>query len=451
MTSLSQTAELSTVYTKNGGYITWVFSGLGKFWGFMNAGNSVCSNWVDLPTYPVLYAEYVGGLFHLNFWGKLAIKLTSLVLVVVLNIVGMEAVSISSIVLVAVMLTPFFVQPFIEAPAVADWGTASDSMDWAAWTGVMLVRLMLPTRPLHVCCVSSPSPLFSLQYNYQGWDSLGTIAGEVKNARRSYPLGVGIALVLATVNYAVPVMAGAGADAAVWADGGLPQIAQDIAPWLGAWVLVGASLAVLGEFNAVMGTSSRALQKMAEYGLVPSALGANATRFKTPVPAIVLQAVLCALLMNFSFAQLVVLDTAFNNMSLVLEVAAFLRLKHLHPGLPRPYAVPGYLRGAWICSFPKFGVILFSVYTLGFSWQLGVVVGVNALLAVGGAWWAYRYKANEDVLDDDDPVKMFLQGRPPSNSNVDHEDAGDVEVVPMLDAAFSPLSPAALEAITAEP
>ena len=261
----------------------------------------------------------------------------------------------------------------------------------------------------------------------------------MKNARRSYPLGVGIALVLATVNYAVPVMAGAGADSAVWADGGLPQIAQDIAPWLGAWVLVGASLAVLGEFNAVMGTSSRALQKMAEYGLVPSVLGRNYARFKTPVPAILLQAVLCGLLMNFSFAQLVVLDTAFNNMSLILEVASFLRLKHVYPGLPRPYAVPGHLRGAWVCSLPKFAVILFSLYSLGFSWQLGVVAGVNVLLALGGAWWAYRYKGGVDVLDDDDPVKMHQQGRPPSRS--DYEDSGDVEVVPMLDA----LSPASFD------
>ena len=143
-----QTAEMSTVYTKNGGYITWVFFGLGKFWGFMNAGNSVCSNWVDLPTYPVLYAVYVGGLFHLDFWGKLGIKLVSLLLVVILNIFGMEAVSISSIVLVGIMLTPFFVQPFVQAPSVADWGGAASSMDWAAWTGVMLVSTLNATLSL---------------------------------------------------------------------------------------------------------------------------------------------------------------------------------------------------------------------------------------------------------------------------------------------------------------
>ncbi len=267
----------------------------------------------------------------------------------------------------------------------------------------------------------------------------------MKNARRSYPLGVAIALVLATVNYAVPVLAGAGADSAVWADGGLPQIAQNIAPWLGAWVLVGASLAVLGEFNAVMGTSSRALQKMAEYGLVPKALGGNWARFKTPVPAILLQAVLCGLLMNFSFAQLVVLDTAFNNMSLVLEVAAFLRLKHLYPHLPRPYSVPGHLAGAWVCSLPKFGVIIFGLYTLGFSWQLGVVACANVFIAALSAWWCYRYKAGLDVLDDDDPVKMHVAGRPPAQS--DHDETGALEVVPML-GAFSPLSPVDSEELT---
>jgi amino acid transporter len=230
----------------------------------------------------------------------------------------------------------------------------------------------------------------------------------------------------------------------VWEDGGLPQIAQNIAPWLGGWVLVGASFAVLGEFNAVMGTSSRALQKMAEYGLMPRVLGGSWARFKTPVPAILLQAVLCGLLMNFSFEQLVVLDTAFNNVSLVMEVAAFLRLKHQHPDLPRPYAVPGRLVGAWVMSIPKFGVILFGFFSLGLSWQLAVVAGANVCVAVLSAWWCYRHTAGVDVLDCDDPVKVHLARMATRGEPGENPDHSMLEVVALSheSAPQSPLSAA---------
>lgn len=371
------------MYTKNGGYITWVFSALGKFWGFMNASNSIMSNLCDLPTYAVLLAEYVGQLGHLDEGGKWGIKIGALLLVITLNIVGMEAVSASSILFVSIMLAPFVVEPFLHPPAVENWGNVAPSIDWGVFTGAIL-------------------------WNYQGWDSLGCIAGEVKHAERTYPIGITIALALATVNYALPVMAGAGitTDLDKWDEGGLVSIASSAATWLGAWVLVGAALSVLGEFNAVMGTSSRALQKMAAYGMLPKALAGNWTRFRTPVPAILMQGLVAGVLMMFSFDILVVLDTAFNNLSLVLEVAAFLHLKHKYPSMARPYAVPGRLWGAWLCSIPKFGVIAFGLYSMGFTWQLGVVAGGNALAGCAAYFWAFHYTAGKDVRDEDDPVRL---------------------------------------------
>ena len=45
-------------------------------------------------------------------------------------------------------------------------------------------------------------------WNYSGWDSLGCFAGEVRNAQRSYPIGIMICLVFITVNYALPIFSG---------------------------------------------------------------------------------------------------------------------------------------------------------------------------------------------------------------------------------------------------
>jgi amino acid transporter len=38
----------------------------------------------------------------------------------------------------------------------------------------------------------------------KGWDSLGCVAGEVKDGGRTYPIAIMIAMVLITINYAFP-------------------------------------------------------------------------------------------------------------------------------------------------------------------------------------------------------------------------------------------------------
>lgn len=37
-----------------------------------------------------------------------------------------------------------------------------------------------------------------------GWDSLGCVAGEVKDGGKTYPIAIMIAMILITINYAFP-------------------------------------------------------------------------------------------------------------------------------------------------------------------------------------------------------------------------------------------------------
>ncbi len=98
-----------------------------------------------------------------------------------------------------------------------------------------------------------------------------------------------------------------------------------------------------------MGTTARALRFAALYNMVPIPwLKRNYARFNTPVTAILiqvgrnlcsvsfrfyavlnLQAVCVAVLMSFSFDVLVVLNVLFYNFGLLLQFAAFLRLKYI--------------------------------------------------------------------------------------------------------------------------
>lgn len=367
LTETLPAAELSTIYTRNGGYITWVFESLGPYWGFINGANSLLSNLFDLPIYPVLFAEYVAQVWPWAEGGvqKWILKACALAIVVALNCRGLEIVALTSIGFTLFVLAPFCVEPFLAPPQLGSVGHSRGEIEWAPFIAALL-------------------------WSMQGWDSLGCIAGEVKDGRSTYPYAVGIASLIIVANYVVPVAVGAGVerDYDEWDDGSFAKIARKIAPWLGIWVVVAASCSVLGEFNAVMSTSSRALQRMADFGMVPRFLGWRVGPGRAPVPAILAQAVFVAFLMSFSFSELAVIDTASNNVSLLLEIASFLYLKHTKPGLRRPFAVPFGTWGGWAISIPKFIVIVFFFAILEVNWQLWVIAGFNAAALVGGYFWS---------------------------------------------------------------
>lgn len=142
-----------------------------------------------------------------------------------------------------------------------------------------------------------------------------------------------------------------------------------------------------GELNAVMSTSSRALQAMGRYGALPSHVSHSSKKFVTPVAAIVIQSVTTACMMQLSYPFLVVLDTLFNNISLVFEIASFLYLKHKRPDLERPYEVPGKLIGAWVITIPKAIVLLYAFWSVGLSLEWLIAAVFNVLFAAAGALW----------------------------------------------------------------
>ena len=101
----------------------------------------------------------------------------------------------------------------MEARAIARGGDAwsgvpaSSDIDWGLFLSTVMVRVLSPTRfPVKAAVLCA-------QWSYTGWDSLGawrharccrlhvrdalgTIAGEVKDSRRTYAVGSLLALLL---------------------------------------------------------------------------------------------------------------------------------------------------------------------------------------------------------------------------------------------------------------
>ncbi|CAH0487720.1 unnamed protein product [Peronospora farinosa] len=335
------TAELSTMIDENGGYILWVRRGLGQYAGWVNAFNCIASNICDLPTYPVLFCSYVEAFLASGYGYTLSgteqwmVKCVALLLVFASNAVGMRAVAMTSVLMSIFVLAPFILEPLsVETFNLATWGSVAPKIEWSLFLSTIL-------------------------WNYQGWDSLGCVAGEVKDGGRTYPIAIMIAMILITINYAFPVGVGimVQPDISQWHAGSLETIAMTTAPWLGVWVGVAAVVATLGEFNVVMACSSRALWATADYKMLPSFLAIEWERFGTPIAAVIFQTLTTGVLMNFSFEILVVLDTFFNNLTLLLEFFAFLRLKYVEKDAERPFVVPFGNTGAWAITLPKIMVL----------------------------------------------------------------------------------------------
>ena len=101
----------------------------------------------------------------------------------------------------------------------------------------------------------------------------------------------------------------------------------------------------------------------------------------------------------------------FSGVGLALQFAAFLRLKHTQPDLPRPYAVPGGVGGAWAISVPFFALLGLVAFSAAAETPelAGAAAGCTALMVAGGAAWARWGRAagaveigSEEDEDDED-------------------------------------------------
>ena len=382
-------AELATAFPSDGGSIAWVLAGLGPTAGFVNAANVLAQGATNLPLYPVLFASYVAGLAPaLPPLALLGVKAACLAIAVGCNAAGVLAVSQAATALSLLVQAPFVALPIVAAVRGAP------AFDWSA------VLSVIPGWTANASLFVA-----TLCWNSAGWLTVGNIASEVKRPQAAFPAGAAVAVLLVALNYIVPVAIGVALapDATAWTTGYFSTLGANVAPWLGVWVTVGAAMSCLNNFLPQLSTAARALRFTALYGMLPLPLlsrsvrvggvgGGGGSGARTPLPAILVEAVIVGLLMNFGFDVLVVLSVLFYNVSAALQFAAFLRLRYTQPALPRAFAVPGGLAGAWLTVLVFYAVLAISLYAsfAGTRWTLPAVAGAQLLFIVVGALWARR-------------------------------------------------------------
>lgn len=237
--------------------------------------------------------------------------------------------------------------------------------------------------------------LATVLWNYSGWDNVSTFAGEVKQARRSYPFALGAAQVVIVAAYALPVLAGVAltTSPAVWSESaGWPVIAKLTGgPWFGLLIAAMALISAWSMFNSQLLYISRLPYAMAQQGWLPSLFARVSRTAGVPVVALAAASVVAGLFAAFSFTQLVVLDILLYSVELFLEFLALMALRIKKPEMERPFRVAGGWPGLILITvLPMTFAVIVAVASLRGNGQGLYQMAVIPVVILSGTWIYFK-------------------------------------------------------------
>ncbi len=369
--------ELSAALPESGGYYVWVRRALNPFWGFQEAWLSLIASIFDMAIYPTLFVLYLGRLFPALGTGGPAIAMGAAMIAVcaLWNMTGTRGVGGSSLLLGIILLSPFALMVILSGAHPAAPAPAAHVSDAGLFAGITIAM-----------------------WNFMGWDSASTVAGDVDKPERTYPLAMIITVILVTATYALPVWAArhAGLDPKSWSTGAWVDAADLISgSWLGTAVVIGGMVSAIGTFNSLVMSYSQVPVALADDGLLPRAFALRAAKTGAPWVAILVCSGAYACCLGLGFSRLVLLDVLLYGLSLLLEFVALVVLRIREPELPRRFRVPGGLFGAIAAGVLPMALLIAAVFGSGdVADQSSVALSAGLVLALLGPmlyWLRLRY------------------------------------------------------------
>ncbi len=357
--------ELNSLMPVTGGYYQWVKRALGIRWAFFEGWWTWLYTFCDLAIYPVLFVTYASFFIPEIAAYKIPVCLLIIWSSALLNIIGIVPVGKTSVALSILVLVPFF---FVFGLAFFHPGAP------------------VPTPSIKGIGYSPLSlGLYTVMWNFIGWDNATTYAGEVARPIRSYVVSVCLAFLITITIYLLAALAvnRTGIDpASIDIDkGGFPVLGSFIGGrWLGILVAAGGMASALGLYSAVLLSVSRVPQVMADDQLLPARLCARHPRFQTPYISIIASSVVVSILVFFTFADLVLMDIILYGAGLSLEFLALLILRSREPNLNRPFKIPLPIGGLILLFLLPLGI--YTIALSGAVWS-AKKIGLPLFLSLG--------------------------------------------------------------------
>jgi amino acid transporter len=377
--------ELNSLMPVTGGYYQWVKRSLGLRFGFYEGWWTWLYTFADLAIYPVMFVQYLSFFFPQIESYKIPVCLTIIWVSAIINILGIVTVGRMSIALSAVVLIPF---------AILLWQSLSVGH-------LSFPKLSLGGRPFSSIGIG----LYTVMWNFIGWDNVTTYADEVQKPVKAYMRSILIAFVAVFAVYFtsmfIVINSGIGAEALT--SNGFPALGELMGgKWLGAIVALGGMASALGLYSAVLLSVSRIPKAMSDDNLLPAKLHALHPRYNSPYISILCCSIIVSFMVVWTFGELLIIDITLYGAALLLEYLALIRLRKIAAAEHRPFKIPLPVPGLMVMA-----LLPFSIYVIALSAAFidsgktfkPVLFAVIALLTAEVGWQlAKRRNKNQSPL-----------------------------------------------------
>lgn len=320
------TAELTTAIPVEGGFYRWVRAAYGDFWGFLAGWWNWNASWLLGGSYAVLFSDYLSVFFPgMTGWRHYLVSLALIVALAYVNIRGIHMVGLVSTILEISLLLPVIVLCVLAAPK---WHYPP----------------FHPFVPPHVPAFQVFGVGLALGlWLYSGYEQCSSVAEEIENPQRNFPIALAVVVPLSMATYILPALFSLAAlgNWEKWNTAYLPTAALLIGGRaLGIAMTVAAVLGIVSLMNATMLTSTRMPSTMGEDGYLPPTFAEKHERYGTPWIAILISSAIYASLAFHTLAQLLTVYVWLRSLTTVLTVMAAWKLRKTKPEMARPFRIP---------------------------------------------------------------------------------------------------------------
>jgi amino acid transporter len=378
-------AELGSALPQEGGYYKWVQRACGEFWGFQAGWWRTISVYFDNTLYVVLAGSYLGSVLDLTATQEYLFKASIIIFFTYINIRGIRDVGF-----VSTLISIFVLIAFGGVAAVG----------FAQWQTNPFVPFIPPGQSL---LQSVGFGLAIGMWVYSGYESMSTVAGEIKDPQ-VIPKATLITVPLIMAVYILPTMGGL-ASLGRWSEwaseGGLTygDVVTQVAPAFGIFFVFIAVIAQFSIFNTYIASGSRGFFALAEDNLAPRILVKCSKDRGVPYVAVLSLGIFSLIVCMFPFGVIVVVDVFLfmSAYALIFISACILRVKEGE--LPRPFKVPVGTKIFIAMCIPSLIIIFIAFFINGTDYFVG---GMAAL--VSGPVMYYIFKTRYGGLTKIDPV-----------------------------------------------